>query len=95
MSIVATLARSLSDRFPALTSREADVLARVAQGWSNADIAGDIGATEKTVKNVLLPVPFKVGFGEESPRFPVDELSVGSEDSVKNGVKEGKRIAHG
>lgn len=58
-------ARSLSSRFPSLTARECDTVARVAFGMSNADIASDLGVTEKTVKNVLLPVAFKMGLGED------------------------------
>lgn len=54
-------ARSLLSRFPNLTAREADVLARVAQGWPNATIAADLGTTEKTIKNVSLAIPYHVG----------------------------------
>lgn len=62
---IAALASALLSRYAALTAREADVLARIAQGWSNADIAADIGATEKTVKNVALPLAFKVGMDND------------------------------
>lgn len=55
----------LFSRFPALTMREADCLARVAQGMSNADIAASLSVSEKTVKNVLLSVPFKVGMAND------------------------------
>ena len=54
-------ARSLLSRFSGLTAREADILARVAQGWANATIASALGLTERTVKNILTGVPFKVG----------------------------------
>lgn len=54
-------ARSLLSRFAPLTAREADVLARVASGLSNADIGASLSVSEKTVKNILLSVPFKVG----------------------------------
>ena len=62
---LSSLSSSLLSRFPSLTAREADVLSRVAQGWTNAQIASDLGTTEKTVKNVLLPVPFKVGMADD------------------------------
>jgi DNA-binding NarL/FixJ family response regulator len=58
-------ARALSVRFPALTAREADVLARIAQGWSNATIAASLAMTEKTVKNVALPLALKVGMDND------------------------------
>ena len=61
MTAFAPFASSLLARFPSLTAREADILARVAHGMSNAEVAADLAVTEKTVKNVLLPVPFKVG----------------------------------
>lgn len=60
-----SLSSALILRFPGLTVRESDCLSRVAQGWSNADIASDLATTEKTVKNVLLAVPFKVGMANE------------------------------
>ena len=52
---------ALIARFPSLTMREADVLARVAHGMTNAEAGADLGITERTVKNLLLPVPAKVG----------------------------------
>ena len=58
-------ARSLSTRFPALTARECDVLARIGQGWSNATIAASLSMTEKTVKNVSLPLALKVGMDND------------------------------
>lgn len=60
-----SLASSLLSRFPGLTAREADILARVAGGLSNADIASSLGVTERTVKNTLLPVPAKVGMDND------------------------------
>lgn len=65
MPSLSEFARTLSTQFPALTVREADVLARIAQGWSNADIAASLSMTEKTVKNVCLPLAFKVGMDNE------------------------------
>lgn len=61
MTHLATFASALLARFPSLTAREADIVARMSHGMSNADIAADLAVTEKTVKNVLLPVPFKMG----------------------------------
>ena len=58
-------ARSLLSRFPSLTAREADVIARLAHGMSNADIGASLSITEKTVKNVLLPVALKMGLGQD------------------------------
>jgi len=50
-------------RFPALTEREAQMLALVAQGASNAHVAATLGVTERTVKNTLPGVYLKVGAG--------------------------------
>jgi DNA-binding CsgD family transcriptional regulator len=50
-------------RFPALTQREAEILALLAQGASNAHVAGALGVTERTVKNTLPGVYRKVGAG--------------------------------
>ena len=59
------IARALSTRFAGLTARECDVLARVAQGASNARIAASLGMVEKTVKNTLTAIPFKVGMDND------------------------------
>ena len=61
MSQKNAIARAILARCPALTDREADIVARVAQGWSNAAIAFDLSVTERTVKNTLTAVPHKVG----------------------------------
>jgi len=58
-------ARGLSTMFPALTARECDILTRVAHGLSNADVASSLGISEKTVKNGLGPIPFKVGIAND------------------------------
>jgi len=39
-----------------LTSREFQVLSKIGKGWTNAEIGGHLGITEKTVKNVALSV---------------------------------------
>lgn len=61
MSHRSTLARSILARFPSVTTREADILAAVGQGWDNATVAATLGLTERTVKNVLVTIPPKVG----------------------------------
>ena len=59
------LARSLSSRFPSLTARECDILAGIGAGLSNADVGASLGITERTVKNVALPLAFKVGLSDD------------------------------
>ena len=51
-----------------LTERETDVLVRLAAGLSNAAIGADLGTTEKTVKNVLLPIGAKMGADNDDGR---------------------------
>lgn len=41
------------DSVPALSARELDVLACVALGWTNAQVANDLGITMETVKSYL------------------------------------------
>jgi DNA-binding NarL/FixJ family response regulator len=55
----------LSRRFPDLSAREADILSGIASGMANADIGTMLGITERTVKNTLSGIPFKVGFSPE------------------------------
>ena len=47
--------RRLQSRF-GLTLREAQVAAGVSRGHTNAEVAGQLGIVEKTVKNVLMSV---------------------------------------
>jgi FixJ family two-component response regulator len=42
--------RELQDRYASLTSRERDVMALVATGLLNKQVAGELGITESTVK---------------------------------------------
>jgi DNA-binding CsgD family transcriptional regulator len=52
--------RRLQSRF-GLTVREAQVAAGVARGYTNAEVASQLGIVEKTVKNVLMSVFTKFG----------------------------------
>ena len=52
-------AQRLKSRFH-LTPREVEVALDVSKGLSNAEVAGHLGVTEKTVKNVLMQVFEKV-----------------------------------
>ena len=48
----ATLGKaSLPQAFPELTEREREILALIAQGWNNAEIAGRLVLSQKTVRN--------------------------------------------
>jgi DNA-binding NarL/FixJ family response regulator len=51
----------LRTRFPELTPREADVLARIAEGRSNPDIAAELFLTVPTVKSYVNQVFGKLG----------------------------------
>ena len=42
---------SLPQAFPELTEREREILALIAQGWNNAEIAGRLVLSQKTVRN--------------------------------------------
>jgi DNA-binding NarL/FixJ family response regulator len=57
--------RDIQSRFPSLTAREADIVAAIAAGMANETIATTLGITERTVKNTLVSVPFKVGLGDD------------------------------
>jgi len=62
-------ARLLLSARPLLTAREADVLVRIALSPAgkkgNAAVASALAITEKTVKNILLPVALKLGISSE------------------------------
>ena len=47
--------------FPSLTQRERDVLTLVARGWTNNDIADDLGLRPKTVRNHVSSLLDKLG----------------------------------
>lgn len=51
----------LRDRFPELTPREADVLARIADGRTNPEIAAELFLTVPTVKSYVNQVFAKLG----------------------------------
>jgi pimeloyl-ACP methyl ester carboxylesterase/DNA-binding CsgD family transcriptional regulator len=52
--------------FPQLTAREAEVLERVARGLDNAQIAADLGISEKTVRNNITHIFDKLGVPNRS-----------------------------
>jgi DNA-binding NarL/FixJ family response regulator len=54
-------ARTLRERFPDLTPREADVLERIAAGRSNPEIAAELFLTVPTVKSYVNQVFAKLG----------------------------------
>ncbi|RIX30677.1 response regulator [Amnibacterium setariae] len=56
-----TDAAGLRARFPALTAREADVLARVAEGRANPEIAAELFLTPATVKSYVTAILAKLG----------------------------------
>lgn len=58
---VAGSSDGLRTRFPALTPREADVLARIAEGRSNPEIAAELFLTVPTVKSYVNQVFTKLG----------------------------------
>lgn len=52
--------RTLLDRFPRLTDREADVALLIAEGLANNEIGSRLGIAERTVKNVNMNVSLKM-----------------------------------
>ncbi len=65
-SIAATLVRRVARPAVTLTAREAEVLALVAQGRSNPEIAADLFIGEATVKTHLLHVFEKLGVSDRT-----------------------------
>jgi DNA-binding NarL/FixJ family response regulator len=55
------MARMRAPKPPELTSRELDVIDRVARGGTNAAIAGDLSISEATVKTHLIHIFQKLG----------------------------------
>ena len=55
--------RSASRAFASLTPREAEILEGIARGHDNARIAGDLGVSEKTVRNNVTQIFDKLGVG--------------------------------
>ena len=59
--------RTLGPRgFPELTSRETEILERIAQGLDNAQIAAHLGLSEKTVRNHITHIFDKIGVENRS-----------------------------
>ncbi|MGH3646444.1 MAG: response regulator [Micromonosporaceae bacterium] len=60
------LVRARASRTDALTSREIDVLAAVARGLSNKDVARQLHVSEATVKTHLLHIFTKLGVADRT-----------------------------
>jgi two-component system NarL family response regulator len=62
-SLPAAIANAVVDRLrqPDLTSREIDVLKRIARGYSNKRIADELGVSASTVKNHIASLMTKLG----------------------------------
>jgi DNA-binding NarL/FixJ family response regulator len=59
--LLAFFASSAERAFPELTSREAEVLELLAQGWSNNAIAAGLSLSPKTVRNKISDILSKLG----------------------------------
>jgi len=57
----AFLPRPARPSFPGLTSREGEILERIARGLDNAQIAAHLGLSEKTVRNHITSIFDKLG----------------------------------
>jgi DNA-binding NarL/FixJ family response regulator len=64
------------DRMPQLTPRESEIVAQLAQGCRNKEIAGRLGITEQVVRNHLLRICRKAGV---SDRVKLTLLATGNE----------------
>ena len=64
--LVADRARAATSPLSQLTSRERDVLRRMAEGKNNASIAEDIVVTERSVEKVIHSIFMKLGLTWES-----------------------------
>jgi DNA-binding NarL/FixJ family response regulator len=58
--------RSVGPAFPDLTPRERDVLALLATGARNSEIARELGLTEKTVRNNVSAILLKLGTADRT-----------------------------
>lgn len=60
LSSFATLPAAAPEIFPMLTQREREILALIAQGMANDDIARDLNLSEKTVSNYVSTIYSKL-----------------------------------
>ena len=59
-------AAGTGDGIASLTARERDVLARVARGYPNRQIAADLGITERTARTHVSNILAKLGLASRT-----------------------------
>jgi DNA-binding NarL/FixJ family response regulator len=65
-SVATRLVNRVRTPAPALSARERDVLSRVAQGRTNAEIGRDLFISEATVKTHMLRIFAKLGVSDRT-----------------------------